>query len=116
MVTGTLDSASKIEETDRNNGVAARAAQNRPAVRVEYPGEGEAIARTSYTLHIAASPGTVGVEVRIDRGGWISCREALGLWWCDWSAFDAGGHELVARARMGDGATSDSAPRRFTVY
>ena len=93
----------------------ASAVQSRPAVRVEYPGEGEAIARKSYTFHIAASPGTVGVEISIDGGGWIPCREALGLWWCDWSAFEKGDHELAARARRSDGISIDSAPRRFSA-
>ena len=93
----------------------ASAVQSRPAVRVEYPGEGEVIARKSYTFHIAASPGTVGVEISIDGGGWISCREALGLWWYDWSAFGKGDHELTARAHGGDGTSADSAPRRFSA-
>ena len=86
-----------------------------PAVRVEYPGEGEEIAGTSYAFHLAASPGAVAVEISIDSGGWVSCREALGLWWCDWSALEKGEHEVVARVRMGDGTTSDSAPRRFSA-
>ena len=89
--------------------------QSRLSVRVEYPGEGEVIAQKSYTVHIAASPGAVGVEVSIDGGGWLSCRQALGLWWHDWSPCEKGDHELVARVLMGDGTTSDSAPRRFTV-
>ena len=86
---------------------------SKPAVRVEYPGEDEVISRKSYTFHVAASPGTVGVEVSIDRGAWMSCREALGLWWYDASALEKGEHELAARARMSDGAAADSAPRRF---
>ena len=89
--------------------------RRRPAARVEYPSEGEVIARKSYAFHIAASPGAVGVEVSINEGGWLSCREALGLWWYDWSASEKGEHRLVARTRMGDGMTADSAPRRFSV-
>ena len=87
----------------------------RPSVRVEYPGEGEVIAQPSYTFHIAASPGVLGVEVSIDQGEWIACREASGLWWYEWSAFEKGDYELVARTRSGDGMTTDSAPRRFSV-
>ena len=115
MVKRDMDSALRIDDTNRIRGDKAKAVQRRPAVRVEYPGEGVMIAQPSYTFHIAASPGAVGVEVSIDEGDWISCREALGLWWHDWSGFEKGDHELVARARMGDGATTDSAPRRFSV-
>ena len=93
----------------------ATAVQSRPSVRVEYPREGEVIARPSYTFHIAASPGVAGVEVSINQGDWISCREASGLWWYDWSAFKNGDYELVARTRRGDGMTTESAPRRFSV-
>ena len=89
--------------------------RRRPSVRVEYPGEGEAIARPSYAFHIAASPEVEGVEVSINQGDWISCREASGLWWYDWSAFKKGDYELVARTRRGDGVTAESAPRRFSV-
>lgn len=107
MAERTMEPALKI--------MKARDVQSRPSVRVEYPGEGEVIAPPSYTFHIAASPGAIGVEVSIDEGDWKSCREAFGVWWCDWSAFEKGDYEVVARARMRDGTTSDSAPRRFSV-
>ena len=93
----------------------AERVQRRPAVRVEYPGEGEVIVQKSYTFHIAASPGAVGVEVSINQGDWIACREASGLWWYDWSAFEKNDYEVVARVRMCDGLTNSSAPRRFSV-
>ena len=82
---------------------------------VEYPREGDVIARPSYTLQIVATPGAHGVEVSIDKGDWLPCREGLGLWWHDWSDFDKGDHELVARTHMADGLTTNSAPRRFSA-
>jgi hypothetical protein len=115
MVKRESDSSFTIDPAKRGRGDKARTVRSRPAVRVEFPGEDEAIARKPYTFHIAASPGTVGVEVSIDRGVWVSCREALGLWWCDWTGFEKGDHELIARARMVDGITADSAPRRFSA-
>jgi hypothetical protein len=99
----------------RNKDLVAKAVQSRPAVRVEWPGEDEAIARPSYTVHIAAMPGADGVEISIDSGDWMACREALGLWWYDWSGFEKGDYELSARTRMGDGISIISAPRRFSV-
>ena len=95
--------------------VATRAVQSRPAVRVECPGEGDVIARPFYTFKIAAMPGADRVEVSIDQGGWLPCREALGFWWHDWSGFDKGEHKLAARSRMGDGLSTNSASRRFSV-
>ena len=98
-----------------NRGDRILSVQSRPAVRVEFPGEGEAIARPSYTFQIAATPGVNGVEVSIDHGDWMPCREALGLWWYDWSGFGMGEHELTARSRMGNGLSTSSAPRLFLV-
>ena len=98
-----------------NHDGAARALQSRPAVRVECPGEGDVIARPSYTFHIAAMPGAGGVEVSIDQGNWMPCREALGIWWYDWSGFDKGEHQLVARIRKGSGIKTSSELRRFSV-
>ena len=101
--------------TNSNHNAKAMAVQSRPAVRVECPSEGDVIARPSYTLRIAATPGAAGVEVAIDRGDWMPCREALGLWWYDWNGFENGAHEVVARTRMGDGLSINSAPRRFSA-
>lgn len=91
------------------------AVPSRSAVRVECPREGEVIAQSDYAFHIVAAPGVMGVEVSIDQGGWAPCREALGLWWYDWSGYDKGDHELAARARISGGISVSSSPRRFTV-
>lgn len=95
--------------------VPPRMIPSRPAVRVECPRESEAIARPAYTFHIAATPGADHVEVSIDKGYWMPCREALGVWWYDWSGFGEGAHELVARSRMGDGLMTYSDLRRFSA-
>ena len=92
-----------------------RSISSRPAVRVECPCEGEEIAQPAYSFHIAAAPGIAGLEVSIDQGAWMPCREALGIWWYDWSGFAKGDHELVARAPISDGISTNSSPRRFTV-
>lgn len=109
------DSAVMADSTNIDQNDKARAVQSRPALRVVCPSEGDVVARPSYTFHIAAASGADGVEVSIDQGDWIPCREALGLWWYDWSGFDKGDHEIGARSRMGDGISINSAPRRFSV-
>jgi hypothetical protein len=94
--------------------VPSRAMQSRPAVRVECPSEGDVIALPSYTFKIAATSGVEAMEVSIDQGDWVPCREAAGFWWYDWSGFDKGEHELAARSRLG-GVSANSGPRLFTV-
>ncbi len=84
-------------------------------LRVEYPTEGEVIAQPSYTLQIAATPGTQGVEVSIDRGEWVPCREALGLWWHDWSDYSSGEHVVAARTISENGASVLSGTRHFSA-
>lgn len=95
--------------------VKTQAAQSGPAVRVEYPKEGEALAGPCYTFRIGAIPEADNVEVSIDQGEWKPCREALGLWWYDWAGYSKGEHTLAARSRKGDGLSATSNLRRFTV-
>jgi hypothetical protein len=91
-------------------------AQSRPAVRVEYPCQGELIAQPSYTLRISvALEQPDAVEVSIDHGAWLPCREGLGLWWYDWSGYAKGGHEIMARTYTAGGVYAVSVPCRFTV-
>lgn len=90
-------------------------APSRPAVRVHCPSEGEVVALPAYAFHIVAATGVESVEVSIDQGEWLPCREALGLWWFDWSGYEKGQHELVARARITGGISAGSSPRLFSV-
>jgi hypothetical protein len=104
-----------VQGPNVDHGGGMKVVPSRAAVRIEHPGDGETIAGTSYTFQIGTAKDVDGAEVSIDGGAWLPCRESLGLWWYDWSGFDAGAHELLARTRMVDGLTFDSAPRRFTV-
>lgn len=105
--------------TKRNNGVKQavkmKTARSGPAVRVEYPREGETLGRPYYTIRIGTIPEAGNVEVSIDQEDWKPCREALGLWWYDWADYDKGEHVLVARTRIGDGLSATSDPCRFSV-
>ena len=92
------------------------AVQSCPAVRVEYPRQDEVIAQPHYTLRISVAPGQAdAVEVSIDQGAWLPCREGLGLWWYDWSGYSRGAHELTARTHTADGVYASSTPCRFRV-
>lgn len=102
-------------ERERGRTAATRMAQSEPAVRVEYPREGEVITHPTYTFQVGAAPDLGSVEVSIDRGEWRPCRESLGLWWFDWTDYSKGRHVLLARARLGEGIASVSDQRRFTV-
>ena len=92
-----------------------KTAQSAPAVRVDYPQEGETLALASYTFRIGAIPEAAGVEVSIDQGDWRPCRESLGMWWYDWTDGASGEHVLIARTRRGTDLTATSGPRRFSV-
>lgn len=95
--------------------VKTQTAQSGPAMRVEYPAEGEVLASPCYTFRIGSIPEANNVEVSIDQGEWRPCRESLGLWWYDWADYAQGEHTLAARSRMGDGISATSNLRRFKV-
>jgi hypothetical protein len=95
--------------------VPPKAVQSGPAVRVEYPREGDVLTHPTYSFQVAALPGAKQVEVSIDNGEWRPCRESLGLWWHDWSGYADGYHVLSARTRISSDMSSVSAPRRFSV-
>lgn len=86
-----------------------------PPVRVVYPREDETIAPDGYTFQISSHESPASVEVSIDQGDWLACREALGLWWLDWQGCDLGEHMLVARTLRADGTIATSQPRIFYV-
>jgi len=92
-----------------------RALQSGPAINIEFPREGEVVAPPVYTFQIVAAPGAGEVELSIDQGDWLPCRESLGLWWFDWSDFDKGVYEVIARTRTAEGVYTVSAPRQFRV-
>ena len=85
------------------------------SVRVEYPRNGELVARPRYTFQIGTNEKARTVEVSVDEGGWKACRESMGLWWHDWAGYAKGDHVLVARSRIGNEISTASAPRRFKV-
>lgn len=70
---------------------------------IDFPQEGEVITSSHYTIRISATEAS-DVEVSINEGPWQACRESAGYWWFDWSSYESGPHEIMARGvdREGD--------------
>lgn len=115
MAKRSKNSTAMLDGVSSKHSEMRMSAPSRPAVRVECPREGDVVAQPCYSFHIAVAPGAVGVEISIDQGEWMACREALGIWWYDWSGFSKGEHEVVARTRELASIPSWSSPRLFTV-
>jgi hypothetical protein len=82
---------------------------------VEYPRQDETIDSPKYVFRIGAPVGAPRVEVSIDQGPWLACRKLAGYWWYDWSGYDDGEHEIVARTRGENERWRLSSPHEFFV-
>ncbi|MFI5345986.1 MAG: hypothetical protein ACHQ51_06395 [Elusimicrobiota bacterium] len=87
----------------------------RTQLSVDYPRQNEKITGATYTFRISAPLDVQKVEVAIDQAGWRACRQSAGFWWCDWSGYENGEHEIVARLVNGNGRTVSSEPHEFFV-
>lgn len=81
---------------------------------LDYPKQYEHLVQGHYGTRITA-PDADEVDVSVDQGPWQPCRESVGHWWFDWSADDAGEHEVIARARLTGGRWLVSTPHEFFV-
>lgn len=84
-----------------------------PAVLLDYPQAGETVRPGHYAVRVAAKP-ELAVEVAVDGGDWLPCREAVGYYWFDWAP-TPGSHTLVARAKNGGPRWTKSAERAVLV-
>jgi hypothetical protein len=82
---------------------------------IEYPQQGENILSPTYSFRVGAPAGAECVDVSIDQGEWRPCRNAAGYWWYDWSGYDDGEHEIIARTRAPKGRWLLSTPHEFMV-
>ena len=82
---------------------------------IEYPQQDETIASPQYAFRIGAPAGAERVDVSIDQGPWLACRDAAGFWWYDWSGYENGEHELIARTPGKNGRWLMSTPNEFMV-
>lgn len=82
-------------------------------VFIDYPAQDEGIGLEGYSVRIGTTPGAEKVEISIDRGPWLPCRQAEGYWWYDWSNYGDGVHRLTARGLSAEGSSGISSQRRF---
>ncbi|MDE2292245.1 MAG: hypothetical protein KGL53_09195 [Elusimicrobia bacterium] len=82
---------------------------------LDFPKQGERVDWPQYTLRVSAPEGTTNVEVAIDQGDWQPCRQANGHWWFDWSGYQGGEHEAIARMETRPGRFALSDPHEFIV-
>jgi hypothetical protein len=95
---------------------APAAAKKRAPARsvfVDYPREDEVVLSAGYTIRIEAED-AASVELSLNGGEWLPCRESVGYWWFDWQPVP-GSHELTARAKKLNGRSAKSDTRRFRV-
>jgi hypothetical protein len=82
---------------------------------VDYPRQGETINCPQYTMRISAPEGVKRVDVAIDDGEWMACRQTNGHWWYDWSGYQNGEHEVVVRIETQEGKLISCEPHEFLV-
>ena len=85
------------------------------ALVVDYPMQAETIRSDEYTVRVSAPDTAEAVDVSVDQGPWLACRKAEGFWWYDWSGFENGEHEVIARTAGKDGRFLMSIPAEFLV-
>lgn len=82
---------------------------------IDYPREEELVSSAQYTFRITAPLNSEKVEVCVDGAPWQLCRYAAGNWWHDWSGYQPGPHEVVARVLPFDSRNYILCTRRFSV-
>lgn len=102
----TLEKAPKAPKAEK--------ATKAPEILLDYPRNGETVAPGHYAIRISAKP-EHAVEVSIDGGEWLSCRESVGFYWYDWTPAGTGEVKIVARAKNGGPRAKRSEERRVVV-
>lgn len=82
-------------------------------VSIDHPLEGETLRPGHYSVRLSAPVGAQ-VQVRLDGGEWLDCREAVGFLWFDFAPV-TGLARLEARARSGKGRWSAVVARSCVV-
>jgi hypothetical protein len=108
-----------VRNKETNIAIATKEKNLKPSVRtqlsVDYPRQGEKIPGSCYTFRINAPEDVQNVEVAVDQGDWRPCRQSAGYWWCDWSGYENGEHEITARLVTAEGRPVSSEPHEFFV-
>ncbi len=87
----------------------------RTQLSVDFPRQDEKISSAEYTFRISAPEDVQKVEVSIDQTDWRPCRKAAGFYWCDWSGYENGEHEITARLVTSTGRIVSAEPHEFFV-
>ncbi|MBI4060451.1 MAG: hypothetical protein HY403_03390 [Elusimicrobia bacterium] len=99
--------------------IATKEKREKPSIRtqlsVDFPRQYEKISGSDYTFRISAPEDVQKVEAAIDQGDWRPCRQGAGYWWCDWSGYENGEHEITARLVAADGRVVSAEPHEFFV-
>ncbi|MBI3565202.1 MAG: hypothetical protein HY079_08405 [Elusimicrobia bacterium] len=80
---------------------------------IDHPLEGETLRPGHYSVRVSA-PAEAQVQVRLDGGEWLDCREAAGFRWFDFAPA-IGLARLEVRARLGKGRWSAVVERSCVV-
>ena len=80
---------------------------------IDYPQEGETVTGRDYTFRINAPQDAPAVELSINQGPWLPCRQASGYWWFDCTDMAPEPYQARARMRLHDGTEKLTLLRRF---
>lgn len=98
--------------------MAQKLAKKEPAavadIQIDYPREEELVIPGHYAIRITAAP-QAQVEISLNGGEWLGCRNAVGYYWFDWKPSVSGEYTLEARQKVGKGRTKKSETRFFRV-
>lgn len=89
----------KSRKTSADKTARPKKAGRTSRVTIDYPQEGEVLTGPTYAFRISGVPAKAQAEVSVNGTEWRPCREAVGLWWFDFSGYSDGEYELRARVR-----------------
>ena len=80
-------------------------------INIDFPTNNEEIPiGTGYTIRISASQCET-VQISVNDGDWMECRNASGYWWFDWDEIEPGRYKIYARMKKTDGTEAVSKRR-----
>ena len=82
---------------------------------LDHPQQGENITAPHYTFRVGTLGDITRVEISINEGPWLPCRNSVGYWWYDWSGYAGGRHQAAVRAQTKDNQEFTSEPCKFQV-
>jgi hypothetical protein len=84
------------------------------AIDIDFPQENESVFWGHYAIRITSLiPGSV--QICINNGEWLTCRNSDGFWWYDWHPLGPGTHSIIARVLNTEGKEQKSKPRSCDV-